>query len=71
MRTLVVEDATKLVEAALLTAEALGRWRRYLGLERAVHSLVATVLLRLTGLDALGPNAEAHPPHREVREPAY
>lgn len=37
--------------------------------ERAMHALVPSVLLGMTGLDALMANAELHPPDGQPREP--
>src|SRR5262249_17781940 len=62
-----VEEA---VEARLLGAHARCRWLGSGLLERPVEALVAAVLLRLTGLDALGLDAELEPPHRQPRQPA-
>nr|WP_228764640.1 hypothetical protein [Limnohabitans sp. Rim11] len=38
-------------------------------LEHTVHALVASVLLRITGLDALNLNAQTQPPHRQLAQP--
>src|SRR3989442_10393094 len=60
----------KPIKASLLRRKRAA-WRpRGLGLEGFVHPLVATVLLGVRGLNELGPNPQADPPHRERREPA-
>jgi hypothetical protein len=53
MRPLFVEDADELIEPGLLLQEVLGGRRGGLFLERQMHALMATVLLGVTGLDAL------------------
>lgn len=56
------------VEAPLLSLEIAGRRTRRLGLERSVHALVSTVLLRVGGFDELGVNPQTDPPDGESRE---
>src|SRR6202012_2677314 len=61
MRALVIEHIAKVIEAALLcTKRCRRRFRRVL-LQRAVHPLMATVLLRPTCLNALMNNPQFHP----------
>lgn len=69
MWSLLVELDSEGVEATLLRRQVGGRRSRRLGLERAVHTLVAPVLLRFSGLDELGQDAQAHPPRRQARQP--
>lgn len=65
VRTLLVVLAAELVEAALLGAP-VGRHRRHgLLLQGQVHALVASVLLRMRRLDALGHDAQLDPPQRQ------
>jgi hypothetical protein len=53
MRALVIEHVAKVIEAALLCAKGCrGRFRRVF-LQRAIHPLVAAILLRAACLDAL------------------
>ena len=56
----------EVVEASLLLKEILSCGLRGLRFQRQVHALVAPVLLRVAGLDALEPEAEAQPPDREL-----
>lgn len=56
------------VEAPLLSLQVAGGWTSRLGLERSVHPLVSTVLLRVGGFDELGVNPETDPPDGESRE---
>ena len=71
MRPLLIELGAELIAAALLGRRG-GRGRRTgtLGLERAMHALVAAVLLRLAGRDALRCDAELDPPDREPAKSA-
>ena len=68
VRTLVVVPLDEGIEARLLL-EQIGR-RRLSGLllEREMHALVPTVLLRVAGLDAFDADAEPEPPDREFAE---
>ena len=50
MGTLIVEHVTKTIEAALLCTKGCRRRLRRVLLERPMHPLVATVLLRSAGL---------------------
>ena len=69
MRTLVVEDVAKVVEAALLRAKRCRRRFRRVLLQRAMHPLVTTVLLRSACLNALVHDPEFHPAEQELRQP--
>src|SRR6266850_4680325 len=71
VRSLVVVNRTKLLEALLLRRQAVGGRRGGLLLERAMHPLVPPVLLRLAGNDPLGPDAQLDPPHRQPRQTAH
>ena len=67
----VVEVVAEVLEPGLLLGRACGRRAGGLGLERAVHALVAAVLLRLARLDPLELDAELDPMNREpVKPPA-
>jgi hypothetical protein len=68
MRSLILEAGAELVEFGLLLQEVLRRGLRCLFLQRQVHALVAPVLLRVPGLDALNMNAQAQPPHAELAQ---
>src|SRR5436190_1023249 len=68
VRALLVEDSDELIEPGLLLQEVLARGLGGFFLERQVHAFVATVLLWVSGLDALDANAYAQPPHRELGE---
>src|SRR3546814_20989852 len=70
MRPFVIELLAEEVEPALLVGR--GCFRRIAGfaLERAVHALVAAVLLRLARIDPLPLNPPLRPARREPRQPA-
>src|SRR5882724_7609551 len=70
VRALLVVASTEAIEAALLGLWRGGRRARGFRLEGTMHALMATVLLRLTGLDTLQPDAELEPLHGELGEPA-
>jgi len=68
---LVVIDPTKVIEPALLGGEGRpGSVMRKGGslLERPVHAFMASILVGLSGLDALGEDAEGDPPDGELGE---
>ena len=58
VRTLVVEDLDKLVEASLLLQEIGGRGLGGFFLPSEVPAFMTTVLLRMARLDAFDANAE-------------
>ena len=59
MRTFGVELAHEGIEPGLLLQRVEPRWPCGLLLQSQVHALVAAVLLRMAGLDALDGDAEA------------
>ena len=65
MRSLVVVAAPKAVEGPLLGREVVAGRPGGLGLERAMHPLVATVLIGASRLDADGVDAQSYPPRGE------
>src|SRR5882757_9379209 len=69
MRTLRVIHASKLIERALLFDHGGGRRARHFILQRSMHPLVPTVLLRMARLDSLRRNAKPDPPHGQCGEP--
>src|SRR5215470_2774498 len=50
---------------------AIGRRRSHGLEERQMEAFMAAILLRMTRIDALVPDAQFDPPHRESREPSY
>src|SRR5678816_3318968 len=68
MRPLAVEFLNEGVEARLLL-QAIAAWRSggFL-LQGQVHALMAAILLRMAGFDALDGDAKAQPPDRECGE---
>ena len=66
MRPFFIEFAYESVETHLLLQDIAARRPRRFLLERQVHALVAAVLLRVTGTDALEGDAEPEPPDREL-----
>src|ERR1700686_4531890 len=66
VRTFGIELAEEGIEARLLL-QAIEAWRTgRLLLEGKVHALMASVLLRMTRLDAFDGEAEPEPPDREL-----
>jgi hypothetical protein len=64
------EQRTKLIEAGLLNSHRrCGRLQRFV-LQRAVHPLVAAILLGVSWLYAFVTDAELQPPDGQSREPA-
>lgn len=68
MRAFGVIDGTEAIESPLLSAERAGGWTSGFGLEGAVEAFMAAVLLRVSGLDRLGANAQMKPPNLEFGE---
>src|SRR5262249_56641773 len=54
------------IEAPLLRSQTAGRGPRGLGLQRAMHPLMAAVLIGPARLDELWQDTEPHPPRREL-----
>jgi hypothetical protein len=65
MWALVIEDVAKIIEAALLCTERRRRRFRRVLLQRAMHALVTTVLLRSACLNPFVNNPKLHPAERE------
>ncbi len=70
MRPLFVVVPAEGVEALLLLGRVRGRRARGLGLEGAMHALVATILLRGGRMDEVRLDAELDPPRRQSRQAA-
>src|SRR5204862_5677001 len=70
VRAVIVEVPTEAIKAGLLLASAAGRRPRSLRLERAVHALMATILLRRAGLNPLELHTKLDPVHRQPRQSA-
>jgi len=68
MGAVLVVQVPELVEGTLLPSERPPGRRTRGDLEREVHALVASVLLRLAGVDALDPDAQLRPPHGQLRQ---
>ena len=66
MWSLVVVNPDEVIEALLLLQEVEGSGLGGFFLQCQVHALVATVLLGMSGLDALDLDAQAQPPDREL-----
>ena len=66
MRPLAVEPIHERVEAHLLLEHVVRGRPCRLGLERKMHALMATVLLGMARRDALEPNTQTQPPHRQL-----
>ena len=70
MRTIVVVLVQEAIKGVLLTARvALGRLQRGL-LERRVHPLVPSIILRRSRTRALGHDTQLYPAHRNAAQPA-
>ena len=61
-------DAPEAIESVRLGIEGRSRRQRCLALQGEMHPLVAHVLLRLAGVDALDSDAKFHPPGRQPRK---
>lgn len=61
MRPFVIELFTEVIELALLRVEVPGRRPGRLCLQRAMHTRMATILLRLARFDQLGQYPQAEP----------
>jgi hypothetical protein len=68
VRADVVEVATELIEATLLSRAVRSGWNGGLGLERTVHAFVSAVLMRRGGFDEIRQNTEPYPPDGELAE---
>lgn len=68
MWTLFVVALSKLIERLLLSDQIRTGWARCLRFERSVHTLVPTVLIRTSRLDANGMDTELDPPDSEPRQ---
>jgi len=69
VRPLLVVNADEVLEAFLLLQEVERSGLGSFVLQRQVHALMAAVLLRLAGLDALQADAQTQPPDGQAREP--
>jgi len=69
MRPLLVVALDEGVEAGLLLQHVGRGWLGGFLLQGEMHPLVAAVLLRLPGVDALDLNPQPEPPDRELAEP--
>jgi hypothetical protein len=70
VRALFIIVSAELVEAGLLLPSVGGGRLRGLLLQRAVHPLMAPVLLRRGGANEMRFDAEPEPPRRKPRQPA-
>src|SRR6516225_7352121 len=70
MRPFTVVDRAERIKPFLLRRQTGGRGCRRLLVERAMHPLVPSILLRLSSHDPLGPDAQLDPPYRQPRQPA-
>ena len=68
MRSLVVELLDKIVELGLLLQTVHACRARGFIFQSEMHALMATILLRMTGLDSFDGDAQAQPPDREFGE---
>ena len=68
VRALVVVFLPKPIEAHLLGLEIGAGGTCRLGFQRAMHPLVAPVLLRRGRRDQLGEDPQPNPPHRQRRQ---
>ena len=58
------------IETSLLRSEVQSVFAHCLVFERSMHPLVTAILVGTSRLNALGTDAKANPPHRQVREAA-
>jgi hypothetical protein len=68
MRSFAIELVNEVIELFLVLQRVYRRRAGRLFLEREMHALMATVLLRMARLDALDLNTEPEPPHRKLRQ---
>jgi hypothetical protein len=68
MRALVIELLTETLEAPLLGLKAACRRARSLGFQRAMHPLMAAVLLGMARRDSLQRDPQLQSPHRQRRQ---
>src|SRR5437588_1974804 len=68
MRTFLVVLLTETVEGTLLVAARGGRRRSGLLLQGTMHTLVTTVLLRMSRLNPFRNDAQFHQVHRQARQ---
>src|SRR5262249_31330119 len=69
VRSLVVVQPAESVKGPLLGDARRARWANGLTLESFVHALVSAILVRRGRENPLVPNAQAQPPHVQLREP--
>src|SRR5262249_37412740 len=69
VRSLVVVQPAESVKGPLLGDARRARWANGLTLESFVHALVSAILVRRGRENPLVPNAQALPPHVQLREP--
>ncbi len=67
--THLIEFFPKLIEFLLLGSQTASRRDGGVLLQRPVHSLMHSILLRLPGFDQLGVDTQLDEPHRQLRQP--
>jgi hypothetical protein len=69
LRAILIEFIPKLIELALLSSQTTPRRDRCFLLQRAMHTLVHTILLRFPGINQLRVDPKLDEPHRGLRQP--